>query len=129
MIDVSAANDGFYAALNAAFGGDAAPMREVWSARDDVTLMGPFGGCLVGHDAVLGQFRELVDMGMTGHIGPVDVRVVQGADVGYALGVEQGHNVVNGTRTDVGHRFTSAFRLEDGRWRMTHHHTDLTTFG
>ena len=129
MTDVSAANDGFYAALNAAFGGDAAPMREVWSARDDVTLMGPFGCCLVGHDAVLGQFRELVDMGMTGHIGPVDVRVVQGADVGYALGVEQGHNVVNGTRTDVGHRFTSAFRLEDGRWRMTHHHTDLTTFG
>ena len=129
MSDVSAANDGFYAALNAAFGGDAAPMREVWSARDDITLMGPFGGCLVGRDAVLGQFGELVEMGMTGHIGPVDVRVVQGIDVGYALGVEQGHNVVNGTRTDVRHRFTSAFRLEDGRWRMTHHHTDLTTFG
>jgi ketosteroid isomerase-like protein len=129
MSNVNAANDGFYAALNAAFDGDAAPMGDVWSTRDDITLMGPFGGCLVGGDAVLGQFRELVDMGMTGHIGPVDVRVVQGADVGYALGVEQGHNVVNGARTDVRHRFTSAFRLEDGRWRMTHHHTDLTTFG
>ncbi len=129
MSNVNAANDGFYAALNAAFDGDAAPMGDVWSTRDDITLMGPFGGCLVGGDAVLGQFRELVDMGMTGHIGPVDVRVVQGADVGYALGVEQGHNVVNGARTDVRHRFTSAFRLEDGRWRMIHHHTDLTTFG
>ncbi|MEO2058358.1 MAG: nuclear transport factor 2 family protein [Thermoleophilia bacterium] len=129
MSDVSAATDGFYAALNAAFGGDAAPTREVWSARDDVALTGPFGGRLVGHDAVLGQFRELLDMGMTGHIGPIDVRLVQVTDVGYALGVEQGHNVVYGTRTDVRHRFTSAFRLEDGRWRMTHHHTDLTTFG
>ena len=90
MSDVSAATDGFYAALNAACGGDAAPMRAVWSARDDVTLMGPFGGCLVGRDAVLGQFEELVDMGMTGHIGPVDVRVVQGVDVAYAPGRSRG---------------------------------------
>lgn len=37
MSDVSAANDGFHAALNAAFGDDAAPMREVWSARDGIT--------------------------------------------------------------------------------------------
>lgn len=43
--------------------------------------------------------------------------------------MEQGHNVVYGTRTDVRHRFTSAFRLEDGRRRMTRYHTDLTTFG
>ena len=37
--------------------------------------------------------------------------------------------MVNGIRTDVRRRFTSAFRLEDGRRRMTRYHTDLTTFG
>ncbi len=129
MDDLRSANDGFYAALNAAFAGDDGPMADVWSVGDDITLMGPFGGCLEGREAVLGQFRELVAMGMTGQVGAVDVRLVQGTDVGYALGVEEGHNVVAGERTDVRHRFTSTFRLEDGRWRMTHHHTDITAFG
>jgi ketosteroid isomerase-like protein len=129
MDDLRSANDRFYAALNAAFAGDAAPMAEVWSGGDDITLMGPFGGCLEGRDAVLGQFRALVDMGMTGSVGAVGVHVVQGTDIGYALGVEEGENVVDGERTDVRHRFTSTFRLEDGRWRMTHHHTDITAFG
>ena len=40
MDDLRSANDRFYAALNAAFAGDAAPMAEVWSGGDDITLMG-----------------------------------------------------------------------------------------
>lgn len=125
MNDVQAANDGFYTALNAAFQGDAAPMGDVWSAADDVTLLGPFGGCLVGHREVVGQFEGLVAAGMGGHVEPIEVRIVQGADIGYALGIEEGHNVVNGEPVPTRHRFTSTFRREDGRWRMVHHHTDL----
>ncbi len=125
MTDVRTANDGFYVALNAAFNGDAAPMHEVWSQADDITLLGPFGGCLVGPADVVGQFDGLVAAGMGGHVEPIDVRIIQGADIGYALGVEEGHNIVDGERVPTRHRFTSAFRLENGRWRMIHHHTDL----
>ena len=43
-----AASDRFYAALNAMFTGDLAPMNAIWSHGDDVTDMGPFGGRLTG---------------------------------------------------------------------------------
>ncbi len=60
MTDVRTATDGFYVALNAAFNGDAAPMHEIWSQADDSTLLGHFGGCLVGPADLVGQFEGLV---------------------------------------------------------------------
>ena len=49
---VLAANDGFYAALNTLFTGDAGPMLAVWSHADDTTYMGPTGQYDRGWDAI-----------------------------------------------------------------------------
>ena len=54
---VIAAQERFYTALNALFGGDAGPMEDVWSHADDVTYMGPGGGMQVGWPAVSANWK------------------------------------------------------------------------
>src|ERR1700752_3065130 len=52
QVAVAKAAAHFYAALNAMFTGDVAPMTAVWSHADDVTYMGPGGGFDVGWQKV-----------------------------------------------------------------------------
>jgi ketosteroid isomerase-like protein len=121
------ANVQFYAALNAMFTGDLAPMNAIWSHRDDVTNMGPFGGRLTGWEAVGTEFKREAGMKFGGRVVCKDLIVQVGGDMGYTVCVEHGeHMSAEGKPVAVNHRATNIFRCENGQWKLVHHHTDLS---
>lgn len=128
MSGAQEAHDAFYAALNANIAGDTEPMHAIWAADHPVTNLGPFGGMLVGRDAVLGQFDAEAEMGMSGTIVPEDVHLGEGGDMAFSACVERGvdFRTGDGTPVEVHHRVTNVFVRESGAWRIVHHHTDLT---
>ena len=125
--ELRAANGQFYAALNTMFTGELAPMNAIWSHRDDVTNMGPFGGRLTGWEAVGGEFKKEAGMKLGGRVVCKDLIVQAGSDIGYTVCVEQGENMsADGKPVKVSHRATNVFRREHGQWKLVHHHTDLS---
>ncbi|HVU25673.1 MAG TPA: nuclear transport factor 2 family protein [Opitutus sp.] len=124
---VNAANDSFYAALNAMFVGEFEPMNAIWSHRDDVTLMSPFGGRLVGWDAVGAEWKRESGLKLGGRVLCKDLLVRVGGDMAYTVGVEEGENMTaDGKPVAVRFRATNIFRLEAGQWHLVHHHTDTS---
>jgi ketosteroid isomerase-like protein len=122
---VRKAAERFYAALNQMFTGDAAPILAAWSHARDVTDMGPFGNRSVGWDQVRQEFEREAKMKMGGKVEPRDMAVGADRDLGYVVCVERGENLsAGGQPVSVEIRSTSIFRLEDGEWKIVHHHTD-----
>lgn len=121
------AHERFYSALGQNLAGDTAAMADIWSEREDITNMGPFGGILVGRDAVLGQFRAEAARGMGGRVIVDDLHIVETGEMGYSIGTEIGEGITDGegNLVDIRHRATNVFRRDAGGWRLVHHHTDL----
>lgn len=125
---VRAAAGRFYAALNATFIGELAPMVAVWSHADDVTYMGPAGGLRVGWSQVLADWQAHTAQKIGGEVQPKDMQVTVGRDLAVTSNFEVGSNLVDGKPVAVTIRATNIFRLEDGHWKMIGHHTDLLPF-
>ena len=125
--ELVAANNQFYAALNALFTGDLEPMNAIWSHGDDISDMGPFGGRLEGWKSVSEEFQKEAGMKLGGRVECKDLLVYAGTDVGYTVCTEEGENMTaDGKAVKVKFRATNIFRIEKGQWKMIHHHTDLS---
>lgn len=118
------ATQGFYVALNAMLGGDAAPMLDLWSHADDVTYMSPFGELLVGWEPVRASWEGQAAAHLGGAVRGEELRYVASPTLGFAVGFERGSVEVDGVATAVNIRATSMYRLEDASWKMIGHHTD-----
>jgi ketosteroid isomerase-like protein len=126
---VGEANAQFYAALNAMFTGDVAPMKAVWSHREDVTYMGPGGGLEVGWAPVLALWEKQAAMKLGGSVKPTQTHITVGSDLAVVSTVEQGENTnADGKTEKVSIRATNSFRKENGSWKMIGHHTDLLPY-
>jgi len=126
--ELRAANDQFYAALNAMLIGNLEPTNTIWSHGKDVTDMGPFGGRLEGWDAVGAEFKKEAGMKLGGKVVYKDLLVHAGTDMGYTVCTEEGENMrADGKPVLVRFRATNIFRLENNQWKMIHHHTDLSS--
>jgi len=126
---VLAANDQFYAALNAMFKGDAGPIEAVWSHADDITYMGPAGGFDSGWSAIRKDWESQTALKLGGHIQPTEVHVFVGQDIAVVSDYEEGENTnVNGKTVQVKLRATNIYRKENGQWKMIGHHTDLLPY-
>ncbi len=125
---VRAAVAQFYAALNAMFTGDLAPMVKLWSRSPDVTYMGPGGGFRHGWIEVLADWQAQAAMKLGGAVEPKDISITVGRDLAIVSDLEVGHNVVDGKRQDLTLRATNLFRKEGGQWKMIGHHTDLLPY-
>ncbi len=116
---------GFYAALNALFEGNVAPMVEVWSHEDDVTYMGPDGGFQVGWTEVRAEWEKQSAMKLGGHVEPEGMRINVGGDLAITNNFEKGANTNTGDVPGmVSIRATNLFRKESGTWKMIGHHAD-----
>ena len=125
--ELLAANDKFYAALNAMFIGNLEPMNALWLQTNDVTDMGPFGDRLTGWEAVGAEFKKEAGMKLGGKITCKDVHIFAGTDMGYVVCVEEGENMsADGKPVMVRFRATNIFQYVNGQWKMVHHHTDLS---
>ena len=114
---VLAASEAFYAAFNAK---DAEAMDTVWSRSDDVGCVHPSWSLLWGRERVMESWRAILK-------NPDQPRIVVGGssayvrgDVAYVLCRE----LVAGSPLAA----TNIFMLEDGEWRMTHHHSSPVVF-
>jgi len=126
---VREASTQFYAALNAMFTGDVAPMKSIWSHADDVTYLGPAGGLQVGWDKVLTQWEAQAALKLGGKVTPEKTTMAVGQTLAVTQNYEKGENVnADGERQTVSIRATNVFRKENGRWKMISHHTDLLPF-
>jgi len=124
---ISAANGQFYEALNAVFTGNVEPMKAIWSHGDDISYRGPFNDNLDGWTAIGKQFDDVAQMKIGGRVACMDMIVRAGQDLGYTVCVEQGNNEsTDGKPVEVSQRATNIFRLEDGQWKLVHHHTDIS---
>lgn len=124
---IKAANDSFYAALNAMFIGNLEPMVAIWSHTESITDMGPFGGRLTGWKEVHEEFIKEAAMKFGGKIVYKDLHIYSGTDMGYTVCIEEGENMsAEGKPVTVSHRATNIFHLENGDWKMVHHQTDLS---
>jgi ketosteroid isomerase-like protein len=127
---VKAAADQFYAALNAMFIGEAAPMLEVWAHTDDVTYMGPDGTFVVGWDKVQAVWEKQAAKKMGGKVMPQNMQITSGHHMGVTYNYEIGENTdQDGNPVQVSIRATNVFHKNDaGEWKMVGHHTDLLPF-
>jgi ketosteroid isomerase-like protein len=123
--EIRAATLLFYAAFNSAVHGDLAPMRAVWSHRPDVSSLSAAGGHAVGWNEVYEGFQNMGRLYPGGRIEPRDISVVAGKDIGYSVCTETGQlRSSEGPMVSFNQRATNIFRLEDGTWKLVHHHAD-----
>lgn len=128
MQKITEANNALYAGLNEMFAGNIEPLNKLWMHNDSITYMGPFGGCLVGWPAVSKEFSQVAAMKLGGSIVCSNANVYAGTDMGYVSCVEEGENIgPDGKPVRVSHRATNIFQLADGKWRLVHHHTDISS--
>ncbi len=122
---VRAAVDGFYETLNAMFKGDPDPLKNVYSHANDVTYLPAEGGIQVGWDAVFADWKLQADKSLGGKVEISDVHIVVGQDLAIANNVTHGHvKGPDGAAVNISIRESSAFRKENGSWKMIAHHAD-----
>jgi ketosteroid isomerase-like protein len=120
---VRTVSDRFYSGLSRM---DLAALPELWSHRDDVTTMHPMGGEQVGWQAVRSSFEQAAGAMTDSRVDLIDQRIHVGEDLAYETGIERGSAKLAGEPVEFEHRVTNVYRLEDGHWKMVHHHTDVS---
>lgn len=126
--EINEANDQLYAGLNEMFTGDLERLNKLWSHTESITYLGPFGGSLKGWEQVSEEFITVAAMKLGGKIICKDLHVFAGTDIGYVSCVEEGENIgPDGKPVSVSHRATNIFHLENGKWKLVHHHTDISS--
>ena len=121
--DVRAVSDRFYSGLSRM---DVAALPEIWSHSDDVTTMHPMGGEQVGWEEVRTSFEQAAGSMTDSQVTLLDQRIYAGTDLAYETGIERGSAKLAGEPIEFEQRVTNVYRLEDGRWKMIHHHTNVS---
>jgi ketosteroid isomerase-like protein len=106
--------------------GDATGLQRLYSHRDDVTVMGGFGGCERGWAEVGPRLAWAASHFHGGDYSQQDISVVVGGDVACLVCLERWvrKGADGRPRPLMELRVTQTFRLEDGRWRLVHRHAD-----
>lgn len=121
------ANERLYSGLNDMFEGNIDTLVDLWSHSDEVTQMGPWGERLTGWEAVHREFKQVAAFKLGGKIACEDLHVFADNEMGYTVCVEVGENTdASGNIIKVSHRATNIFKIENGEWKLVHHHTDIS---
>lgn len=105
------ANQTFYAAFNAR---DISAMADAWSSQEDILCVHPGWDVLEGRTLVLESYASIF-------ANPSQPKIVAGGESVTLAGdaaVVVCHELVAGTPIVA----TNVFRLEDGAWKVIHHH-------
>ena len=121
-----AVDEGFFAALNAMFTGDPAPMSEVWSHSEDCVYLGPEAGVFhIGWTAIWNDWQRQAALKLGGDITVVTRHVFAGQDQAAIVHVAEAENDFGAGKLEkVRMRGTNVYRLEDGAWKLMSHHSD-----
>jgi ketosteroid isomerase-like protein len=124
--EVREASQRFYSGLNQMANGDAGFLADIWFPGADATTMHPIGGREVGWGKVQESFQQVAQVASEGRIRLDDqiIRVI--GDLAYELGVERGSFKLVGQLVTIDGRVTNIYRREGGKWKIVHHHTDIS---
>ena len=118
----------YHRALDEFSRGDPAPVKVLYSHRDDATLANPFVGppargwakVAEALDYASSRFRD-------GEVSePKTISKIEGGELAILLEIEEWKARV-GQRSEIAPftlRVTTVFRSEDGAWKMIHRHAD-----
>ncbi|GAA2974354.1 YybH family protein [Streptomyces enissocaesilis] len=110
--------------------GDGTAYRSLWSRRDDVCLMGAYGGIITGWADVSQRIEWAADHFATwkGSFTCRDVLATVSGDLAVLVREETIINQDAPNEPQSQHRrLTLAFRQEHGQWRIFHQHSDPMT--
>jgi ketosteroid isomerase-like protein len=110
--------------------GNPALYKSLYSRRDDVTLANPFGPPVRGWSDVSATLDRAAENYRDGEVVQFEnVATVIGADLAYTVEIERYRARVGGAQepSPVAVRVTTAFRREDGIWKVVHRHADPIT--
>jgi ketosteroid isomerase-like protein len=112
---VLAANQRFYEAFSAR---DAGAMARLWARELIVACVHPGWEALYGREAVLASFRAILGDPRAPEVRPSDERVIELGETALVVCIEH----VLGAELVA----TNVLALEDGEWKMVHHHASPT---
>jgi ketosteroid isomerase-like protein len=124
--EIREASELFYAALNHMLNGNSCLLEDVWSHSAVVTTMHPVGGREIGWDKVRETWTQLARLTSGGQIKIEDQFIQVEGDMAYELGTERGQVKLGGKQVSMEHRVTNIYRQEIGKWKVVHHHTDIS---
>ncbi len=113
-------------AADAMHNGDPALFVEIWSRRDQVTLLGAAASSPVGWKNVTEAQRSVASRFSNGT--PLDFELIAAdvnGDLAYTVGYERcSVSVHGGPARPVFLRATQIYRRENGEWKLVHRHAD-----
>ena len=113
VVAVLGANETFYRAFTDR---DYASMSELWAHRAPVACFHPAARALIGRSAVLDSWRQILD-------GASRFELRCDRPVAHVVGDAAIVTCYEGNGDEPAHlAATNVFVLEDGSWRMVHHH-------
>ncbi len=124
--DVRKVSKQFYNALTDMSVGVAGKMDGIWSHDESVTAMHPIDGRDVGWKAVKNSFDQVAGLAADGKVELKDQLIRVLGDVAYEIGTETGGFKLAGNEVKIGQRVTNIYQLKDGKWKIIHHHADLS---
>ena len=104
--------------------------KALYSRRDDVTLANPFGPPVRGWGEVSATLDRAAEKYRQGEVvGFENISTVITAHLAYTVEIESYRARVGGAEelSPVSIRVTTAFRREDGIWKVVHRHADPIT--
>lgn len=116
----------FYAGLNQMFEGDLSKIEDTWSHDASATAMHPVNGREIGWEEVRKAFALFAELASSGTVELCDQFIRVLGDVAYEMGIESGQVGLAGKTINFAQRVTNIYKREDGRWKMIHHHTDVS---
>ena len=128
--DLDQAIEQFQLAQGELLKGNAEPVKEVWSHRDDVTLANPLGPPVRGWEEVAAAMERAAAQVRAGEMVCVEtVAKFVTPELAYIVRVERAKAKVGGQQdvAPIALRATMIFRPEDGVWKMVHRHADPIT--
>jgi len=116
----------YHAALQIFLGGNAEPMKALFSHADDVVLANPFGPAVCGWRTVSARLHDASSQFSDGELSGHDrLASYVTTDLATIYVVERGTvSVSGGPVTGWVLRTTTTFRREDGTWKVVHRHAD-----
>jgi ketosteroid isomerase-like protein len=116
-----------HSATNEFLKGNVLPWKETCSHRDDVTIIGGWGGYERGWiDQVEKRYEWAAARFAGGEVHFENISLVVTPELAYSVDIERSHARLSGEKDFVpmALRVTTIYRLEDGQWKVVHRHAD-----
>jgi len=114
-----AANQAFYAAFERL---DLEAMTNLWARDVPVSCVHPGWDLVLGHEAVMQSWRSIFEGTSELHFRSEELQVTAGAEMGWAVSREVLSTTVQGMPVENTLTAVNTFVLEQGVWRVAHHH-------